>query len=44
MCSGPDPARAIADYAEIRGADLIALSTHGRTGLRHMAQGSVAGG
>jgi len=36
------PARAIAEYADQHGVDLIALSTHGRTGFRHLAFGSVA--
>lgn len=34
--------QAIAHFAEEHGADLIALSTHGRTGWRHLALGSVA--
>ncbi len=33
---------AITRYAEEHGVDLIALSTHGRTGWRHLALGSVA--
>jgi nucleotide-binding universal stress UspA family protein len=33
---------AIAKYAKSHGVDLIALSTHGRTGFRHFALGSVA--
>ena len=33
---------AITRYAREHGADLIALSTHGRTGWRHLALGSVA--
>lgn len=35
-------ALAICEYAKKHGADLIALSTHGRTGFRHLALGSVA--
>ena len=35
-------AMAICDFAKKHGADLIALSTHGRTGFRHLALGSVA--
>lgn len=35
-------AEGICAYAKAHGADLIALSTHGRTGLRHLALGSVA--
>ncbi|MCB9915652.1 MAG: universal stress protein [Planctomycetes bacterium] len=34
--------QAIDDYAEANGVDLIAISTHGRTGWRHLALGSVA--
>ena len=37
-----DPARVIAEEAESRGADLIAMGTHGRTGLRHLLLGSTA--
>ena len=33
---------AIADYAREHGADLIALSTHGRSGFRRWVLGSVA--
>lgn len=35
---------AIYEAAEKRGADLIVMSTHGRTGLRHALLGSVAEG
>ena len=42
VISAPDIPRAIADYAEKHGADLIAISTHGRTGFRRMILGSVA--
>jgi nucleotide-binding universal stress UspA family protein len=34
--------QAIDHFAEEHGVDLIALSTHGRTGWRHLALGSVA--
>lgn len=37
-----DPRRAILGTARARRADLIALGTHGRTGLRHALLGSVA--
>ena len=37
-------AKGIAAYAEKHGVDLIALSTHGRTGLRRLALGSIAEG
>ena len=33
---------AVVDYAKRHEIDLIALSTHGRTGFRHLALGSVA--
>ncbi len=39
---GTDVARAIADLAKERGADYIAISTHGRSGLRRLVLGSVA--
>jgi nucleotide-binding universal stress UspA family protein len=35
------PAQSLLDYAQLRGVDLIALSTHGRTGLQHWLYGSV---
>lgn len=35
-------AQAVATYADEHDVDLIALSTHGRTGFRHLALGSVA--
>ena len=38
---GPAPAT-ILDVAREEGADLIVMSTHGRTGLRHAVIGSVA--
>ena len=37
-----DPAHVIAEEAERRGADLIAMGTHGHTGLRHLLLGSTA--
>lgn len=36
------PAEAICERAKESGADLIVISTHGRTGLAHMLIGSVA--
>jgi len=42
VVSGKNTAQAIAEYAEQHGVDLIAISTHGRTGFRHFAVGSVA--
>jgi nucleotide-binding universal stress UspA family protein len=37
-----DPAATIVDAAEASHADLVAMATHGRTGLRHLLLGSVA--
>ena len=36
-----DPAEAILDYAAKEAVDLIAMATHGRTGLSHLLAGSV---
>ena len=38
-----DPAAGIAIAEVARGADLVVMATHGRTGLRRALQGSVAG-
>ena len=40
--SGSSIADTVADYAGENEVDLIALSTHGRTGFRHLVLGSVA--
>jgi nucleotide-binding universal stress UspA family protein len=37
-----DEETGIVNFADLIGADLIALGTHGRTGLSHMLNGSVA--
>jgi len=37
-----DVAHAIVDYAKQEGAQLIAMATHGRSGLRRLLLGSVA--
>lgn len=37
-----DPAHVVAEEAEKRGADLIAMGTRGTTGLRHLLLGSTA--
>ena len=37
-----DPARIITDYAHGNAIDLIVMGTHGRSGLSHVALGSVA--
>jgi nucleotide-binding universal stress UspA family protein len=39
---GEDAATAIVEFARDRGADLIVIGTHGRTGLRRLLIGSVA--
>lgn len=39
---GEDPAREILHYAVEEGVDLIAMATHGRTGLARVVMGSVA--
>lgn len=36
------PAKAILGYAQEHNVDLIAMSTHGRSGLAHVLMGSVA--
>ena len=41
VAMGP-PADTIVRVAQERGADLIVMSTHGRTGLQHVLMGSVA--
>jgi len=40
---GADAAAEIVDYAEVNNVDLIAMSTHGRTGVGRWVFGSVAG-
>jgi nucleotide-binding universal stress UspA family protein len=40
--AGDDPAEAILGFADRRSASLVALSTHGRTGLDRVTLGSVA--
>jgi nucleotide-binding universal stress UspA family protein len=42
VLTGETPAAAIVDYAKRVGAGFIALSTHGRTGVRRLVLGSVA--
>jgi nucleotide-binding universal stress UspA family protein len=37
-----DPAEQVLEFADTRGGDLIAIATHGRTGLDHLRYGSVA--
>ena len=42
VIAAPDVAKAICSYAQKHAVDMIAISTHGRTGLRHLALGSGA--
>lgn len=42
VTSHQSPAKGIVEYAEEHDVDLVALSTHGRTGFRRLALGSVA--
>lgn len=42
VISGVDAAQSIIEYAQQNDVDLIAMSTHGRTGFRHLVLGSVA--
>ena len=44
VVSGQNVSEVVAEFAQEHGADLIALSTHGRSGLRRMILGSVAEG
>jgi nucleotide-binding universal stress UspA family protein len=44
LVEGEPVVRAIVDVAEREGADLIAMASHGRTGLAHLFYGSVAAG
>jgi len=39
---GADPAAEIVDYADVNDVDLIAMSTHGRSGVSRWVFGSVA--
>jgi len=42
VITGASIAEAVADYAQEHGHDLIALSTHGRSGFKRLFLGSVA--
>lgn len=42
LVGSQDVPRAITEYARAEGFDLIALSSHGRTGFRRLVMGSVA--
>ncbi len=42
LLHGNDPARIIADQAQWQHASLIAMATHGRSGLSRMTMGSIA--
>ncbi len=39
---GDNPSEVIIDYARRQGVDLVAMATHGRSGLSRLVQGSVA--
>ncbi|MFQ6030249.1 MAG: universal stress protein [Dehalococcoidia bacterium] len=43
VVTGDDPAAEIIKYVRAEGIDLIAIATHGRTGLARLMMGSVAG-
>jgi nucleotide-binding universal stress UspA family protein len=43
VCQG-EPDEVLADYARSTGADIIALGTHGRKGLKRLLMGSVTSG
>ena len=40
--AAPNVAEVVCDYADEHGYDLIALSSHGRSGFRRLILGSVA--
>lgn len=42
LVRGADAASAVVAFAEQNGVDLIAMASHGRTGLRRLVMGSVA--
>lgn len=42
VLSAGDIGKAIVEYADQHGVDMIAISTHGRTGFKRLAFGSVA--
>ncbi len=42
MLHGPSAGAAISDFAEMRDARMIMMSTHGRTGLERFVAGSTA--
>lgn len=42
LVAGGDPAEEITAFADANAVDLIAVTTHGRTGFRRLALGSVA--
>lgn len=42
LVTGGDAAKEITSYADANNVDLIAVTTHGRTGVRRLALGSVA--
>lgn len=42
VLAGESAAKSIAEYAKDNDVGMVAISTHGRTGLRHLILGSVA--
>ena len=42
MVENVNPAEAICDFARANGCDLIAISTHGRSGVARLLMGSIA--
>ena len=42
--TGEEPDETISDYAKAHGVDLIAMATHGRSGIRRLVVGSVTEG
>ena len=42
ILAGGEPASQIVTAASAEGCDLIAMATHGHTGLKHLLLGSVA--
>ena len=42
VIAGPDTAAAIAQYVKTHDLGLVALSSHGRSGFKHLVLGSVA--
>ncbi|MEO0601767.1 MAG: universal stress protein, partial [Myxococcota bacterium] len=41
LATGPNPALDLVEFCEARGTDLVAMPTHGRSGLSRISFGSV---